>query len=647
MNRRHEWEFTWVHKAVLVAFLDAIIVLFSYLMALLARFDFKFSEIPLNYIEGYLWSMPFWVAATIVVFYVCRLYHSVWSLASISEIQMSVVSYMILLVVYLVGTLFMRLRMPRSYYFMGYIISFGLTTALRFSYRILRFYLGKSETDADATDRIMIIGGGAAGQILIKELTNGKRFHTKVCCVIDDNPDKLGRVLEGIPIVGNRNDILTMVKKYKINEIVLAIPSATQKVTREILRICNTTECKLKVLPGMYQFITEEVSVSKLREVSIEDLLGREAINIDLDSVTGYVMGKTVLVTGGGGSIGSELCRQIAKYNPKCLIIFDIYENNAYEIQQELKKKYPLLHLEVLIGSVRNTKRIESVMELYRPDIVYHAAAHKHVPLMEDSPNEAIKNNVFGTYKTARAADKFGVKKFVLISTDKAVNPTNIMGASKRMCEMVIQTFSRYSKTEYVAVRFGNVLGSNGSVIPLFKKQMAAGGPVTVTHPDIIRYFMTIPEAVSLVLQAGAFAKGGEIFVLDMGEPVKIADLAKNLIRLSGYTLGVDMEIKYTGLRPGEKLFEELLANEEGLQKTQNELIYIGKPLEFDEVHFLSELKKLEQAAIDERFDVKQIVAGIVPTYHIKEEDKKRDSAIYEEFCKLGRASHEGPVMED
>ncbi len=397
----------------------------------------------------------------------------------------------------------------------------------------------------------------------------------------------------------------------------------------------------------MYQLITEEVSVSKLREVSIEDLLGRDAIKIDIDSISGYVRNKVVLVTGGGGSIGSELCRQIAAHNPKILIIFDIYENNAYDIQQELKKKYPALKLEVLIGSVRNTKRIESVMELYRPDVIYHAAAHKHVPLMEDSPNEAIKNNVFGTYKTARAADKYGVKKFVLISTDKAVNPTNIMGASKRLCEMIIQTFSRYSRTEFVAVRFGNVLGSNGSVIPLFKKQMAAGGPVTVTHPDIIRYFMTIPEAVSLVLQAGALAKGGEIFVLDMGEPVKIADLAKNLIRLSGYTLGVDMDIVYTGLRPGEKLYEEILTKEEGLKKTANNLIYVGKPLEFNEVHFLSELKLLEEAAADEQRDVKEIVSRIVPTYHIRPEDKERDEEAYQELLSLGKASHEKPVVED
>ena len=385
--------------------------------------------------------------------------------------------------------------------------------------------------------------------------------------------------------------------------------------------------------------------MSKLRDVSIDDLLGRDAIQIDLDSVVSHLTDKTILVTGGGGSIGSELCRQIAKYHPRRLIIFDIYENNAYDIQQELKHDFPDLNLKVLIGSVRNTNRIETVMERYRPDVVYHAAAHKHVPLMEDSPNEAIKNNVFGTYKTARAADKYGVKRFVLISTDKAVNPTNIMGASKRMCEMIIQTFNHYSKTEYVAVRFGNVLGSNGSVIPLFKKQMEAGGPVTVTHPDIIRYFMTIPEAVSLVLQAGAFAEGGEIFVLDMGEPVKIDDLAKNLIRLSGYTLGVDMEIKYTGLRPGEKLYEELLIKEEGLKKTKNELIFIGEPLEFDEVHFLSELKKLEQAAIDESMDIKEMVAEIIPTYHIRKEDKERDEAIYRELVSLGKASHEKPVV--
>lgn len=616
MNRRHEWEFTWVHKAVLVAFLDAIIVLFSYLMALLARFDFKFSEIPLNYIEGYLWSMPFWVAATIVVFYVCRLYHSVWSLASISEIQMSVVSYMILLVVYLVGTLFMRLRMPRSYYFMGYIISFGLTTALRFSYRILRFYLGKSETDADATDRIMIIGGGAAGQILIKELTNGKRFHTKVCCVIDDNPDKLGRVLEGIPIVGNRNDILTMVKKYKINHIIYAIPATTGKNRKEILNICKETDCKLQTVPSVAQLINGEVNVTRIRDVEITDLLGRAQVKVNNQEILTAIRNQVVLVTGGGGSIGSELCRQIAKAGPKSLIIFDIYENNAYEIQQELKRTHKNLEIVVLIGSVRNNSRINWIMDTYKPDIVYHAAAHKHVPLMEESPNEAIKNNVIGTYKTAKAAARVGVRKFVFISTDKAVNPTNIMGASKRLCEMVIQMMDRRcDSTDFVAVRFGNVLGSNGSVIPLFKKQIAEGGPVTVTDKDIIRYFMTIPEAVSLVLQASYYAKGGEIFILDMGEPVRIDDMARNLIRLSGYTPDVDIPIVYTGLRPGEKLYEELLMSEEGMQDTENELIHIGHPIDMDDEWFEERLGLLEELSSSESNEIKRVVAEIVPTY--------------------------------
>ena len=491
------------------------------------------------------------------------------------------------------GFSLLYLPIPRSYYFFYFILLSITTLITRFSYRILHTMQNGIKKSAKHSRNTIVIGAGEAGNMIIKELKSSKYLNQKVVCVIDDNPSKKGKYIHGIRIIGGRDMIQEAAKKYDAEEIILAIPSAGNKATRDILRICNLTDCKLKILPGMYQLINDEVGVSNMREVSIEDLLGRDAINIDMESVGQYVSNKRVLVTGGGGSIGSELCRQIAAHNPKLLIIFDIYENNAYEIQQELIRKYPNLKLEVLIGSVRNTSRIESVMEYYRPEVVFHAAAHKHVPLMEDSPNEAIKNNVFGTYKTARAADKYGVKKFVLISTDKAVNPTNIMGASKRMCEMIVQTFSKYSRTEYVIVRFGNVLGSNGSVIPLFKKQMEAGGPVTVTHPDIIRYFMTIPEAVSLVLQAGAYAHGGEIFVLDMGEPVKIADLAKNLIRLSGYTLGVNMEIKYTGLRPGEKLYEELLTKEEGLQKTANDLIFIGKPLEFDEVHFLSQsLKK-------------------------------------------------------
>ena len=620
MSKR-EFELTWVHKAVMVAFIDALIILFSYAVALVARFDFMYTSVPSMYIAGYLWSMPFWIASTIVIFYVCKLYHSVWSLASIAEIQMSVAAYMILAVVYVAGALFMHLRMPKAYYFIGYILSFCLTTFLRFSYRIFRFYVVKSDADADETDRIMMVGGGAAAQVLIKELTSGKRVHTKVCCVIDDNPNKLGRVLEGIPIVGNRYDILEMVKKYRINHIIYAIPATTGKNRKDILNICKETNCKLQTVPSVAQLINGEVSVSRIRDVEITDLLGRAQVRVNNDEILAAIRNQVVMVTGGGGSIGSELCRQIAKAKPKRLIIFDIYENNAYEIQQELKRSHRNLDVVVLIGSVRNTNRINWVMDTYEPDIIYHAAAHKHVPLMEESPNEAIKNNVIGTYKTAKAAARVGVRKFVFISTDKAVNPTNIMGASKRLCEMVIQMMDRKSKTDFVAVRFGNVLGSNGSVIPLFKEQIAEGGPVTVTDKDIIRYFMTIPEAVSLVLQASYYAKGGEIFILDMGEPVRIDDMARNLIRLSGYTPDIDIPIVYTGLRPGEKLFEELLMSEEGLQDTANELIHIGHPIEMDDDWFEEKLKVLDEASEHESEKIKEIVAEIVPTYQWKRQN--------------------------
>ena len=436
-----------------------------------------------------------------------------------------------------------------------------------------------------------------------------------LACVIDDTSSKFGKRLCGVPIVGNRNDIPAMVEKYKISKIIYAIPSAPAAVRKEILDICTTTGCEVQMLPGIFQMVNGEVSVSKLRKVDPQDLLGRDPIKVNLDEIMGYISGKTVMVTGGGGSIGSELCRQIARAKPKQLIIFDIYENNAYEIQMELKRNHPELNLEVLIGSVRNTNRLDYVLGKYQPELVFHAAAHKHVPLMEDSPNEAIKNNVFGTYKMAKAAAKYGVKRFVLISTDKAVNPTNIMGASKRLCEMVVQMMNRESETEFVAVRFGNVLGSNGSVIPLFKKQIEAGGPVTVTHPDIIRYFMTIPEAVSLVLQAGYYAKGGEIFVLDMGEPVKIDTMARNLIRLSGYEPDVDIKVQYTGLRPGEKLYEELLMKEEGMQDTANKLIHIGKPIEMDDEQFKEQLDRLEKACKEEVTNMKDIVSEIVPTY--------------------------------
>lgn len=633
-------------RMIALFIVDMLTVVLDSYLAIILRFKLDNIWVPEEYMSSVEHYMIINVITTVIIFLLLNLYNRVWSYASLYEMLLIVCAAMLSTAFQAFGFSLLYLPIPRSYYFFYFILLSITTLITRFSYRILYTMQNGIKKSAKHSRNTIVIGAGEAGNMIIKELKSSKYLNQKVVCVIDDNPSKKGKYIHGIRIVGGRDMIQEAAKKYDAEEIILAIPSAGNKATRDILRICNLTDCKLKILPGMYQLINDEVGVSNLREVSIEDLLGRDTINIDMESVGQYVSNKRVLVTGGGGSIGSELCRQIAAHNPKLLIIFDIYENNAYDIQQELVRKYPNLKLEVLIGSVRNTSRIESVMEYYRPDVVFHAAAHKHVPLMEDSPNEAIKNNVFGTYKTARAADKYGVKKFVLISTDKAVNPTNIMGASKRMCEMIVQTFSKYSRTEYVIVRFGNVLGSNGSVIPLFKKQMEAGGPVTVTHPDIIRYFMTIPEAVSLVLQAGAYAHGGEIFVLDMGEPVKIADLAKNLIRLSGYTLGVNMEIKYTGLRPGEKLYEELLTKEEGLQKTANDLIFIGKPLEFDEVHFLSQLRELEKAAMEESPDIKEKVAGIISTYHIRPEDKKRDSEAFRELVSLGRISHEGPSVE-
>ena len=537
-------------RMILLFIVDVITIIVDSYLALIVRYKMDGNTVPVEDLASVNTYLLINIVTTMIIFLLLNLYNRVWSYASLYEALLVCAAAILSTAFQAFGMSLLYLTVPRSFHLFYFFFLTMTTLITRFSYRILHALQRGISKNTNRPINTMVIGAGEAGNIIITEMKTSKHLNRNVVCVIDDNPSKTGKYIRGVRIVGDRTKIKEAAKKYDVDEIMLAIPSADNKDTRDILRICNETTCKLKVLPGVYQLINDEVSVSKLREVSIEDLLGRDTVKIDIDSIAGYVRGKSVLVTGGGGSIGSELCRQIAAHNPRMLIIFDIYENNAYDIQQELKKKYPKLRLEVLIGSVRNTKRIESVMDLYRPDVVYHAAAHKHVPLMEDSPNEAIKNNVFGTYKTARAADKYGVKKFVLISTDKAVNPTNIMGASKRLCEMIIQTFSRYSKTEFVAVRFGNVLGSNGSVIPLFKKQMAAGGPVTVTHPDIIRFFMTIPEAVSLVMQAGALAHGGEIFVLDMGEPVKIADLAKNLIRLSGYTLGVDMNIEYTGLRP-------------------------------------------------------------------------------------------------
>ena len=610
----------WMRRAYILLFMDIISVLVSYLAALLLRFDFVFSGIPREYLDGYMWSMPYWCIITVVVFYGFRLYHSIWRFAGMDEAKRIVQAYITLLFLYLAGAIVMDLHMPKSYYFVGYVFNIILTAALRFSYRAARSWISSREKEKneqeEKPDRVMVIGAGQAGQAVIREMQRSSHLNTEVCCVIDDNPNKKGRMLEGVPIVGNRYDIVDKVKEYEITRIVYAIPATTGKNRKDILNLCKDTGCRMQTVPGTYQILNGEVSVTKLRDVEITDLLGRAQVRVNNAEILEALQGKVVMVTGGGGSIGSELCRQIAKSDPKMLIIFDIYENNAYAIQQELKRKYPDLNLVTLIGSVRNTRRVGSVIETYRPDVIYHAAAHKHVPLMEDSPNEAIKNNVEGTYKVAQAAAKWGVKKFVLISTDKAVNPTNIMGASKRLCEMVVQMMNRQSDTDFVAVRFGNVLGSNGSVIPLFKKQIAEGGPVTVTDKRIIRYFMTIPEAVSLVLQASYYAKGGEIFVLDMGDPVKIDDMARNLIRLSGFVPDEDIKIVYTGLRPGEKLYEELLMKEEGMQETANELIFIGKPIEMDDEDFKEKLELLDRESRSESPRIKEIVAEIVPTYH-------------------------------
>ena len=617
----------WQERALLMCVADICTVMASYFLALLLRYDFTYSAIEERFIIGFQQIILPWCAVTVVVFYLCHLYHSIWSLASTKELISILKAYLILVPVYLVLRRVLDIFMPRSYFVMGLIMNFCLTVGIRFCYRVLRVQMVEIRRGNQREDRIMIIGGGAAGQVLIKEMQNNPvRIKGKVCCVIDDDPDKKGRYIEGIEIVGDRYDIHKMVAKYHINTIVYAIPSTNAKDRKNILDICKETGCRLRTIPGVYQLVNNEVSVNRLRDVEIADLLGREQVKVNNEEIFASLEGKTVLVTGGGGSIGSELCRQIAHANPGQLIIFDIYENNAYAIQQELKRKCPNLNLVTLIGSVRNTNRINGVMNTYHPDIVFHAAAHKHVPLMEDSPNEAIKNNVMGTYKTAVAAANAGVGKFVLISTDKAVNPTNIMGASKRLCEMVVQMMDRRSpNTSFVAVRFGNVLGSNGSVIPLFKKQIAEGGPVTITDKRIIRYFMTIPEAVALVLQASYYARGGEIFVLEMGDPVKIDDMARNLIRLSGLTPDVDIEIVYTGLRPGEKLYEELLMNEEGLQDTDNKLIHIGKPIEMDDAWFQEKLKELEEASKQESDRIKELVSEVVPTYVYKKgqtEDK-------------------------
>lgn len=652
----------WKLIALYLLIYDIVTINLSYFIGLWLRFDLQYSKIPSEYLMAFIKFAPFYTAFSIIVFYMMHMYNSLWRFASFNELTSIMMATVVTGTAHVVGiTLFVR-RMPIAYYVFGICAQFIFTTGIRFGYRFVnleRAKREKTEKSAHVKHHVMVIGAGAAGMTVLRELHNSRELTSRACCVIDDNPNKWNRFIEGTPIVGGRDTILENVEKYDIDTIMLTMPSASAKDKRDILNICKETNCELKSLPGIYQLANGEVLLSKMKSVAIEDLLGRDQIKVDMAEIFNQLKGKTILVTGGGGSIGSELCRQIAAHEPKQLIIFDVYENNAYEIEQELRRKYKdRLNLVVLIGSVRDTRRIDMVFEKFRPDIVYHAAAHKHVPLMETSPNEAIKNNVVGTYKTAYAALKYGAQKFVLISTDKAVNPTNIMGASKRLCEMVIQSMDVISRTgknnllpllhahrdvddpmdradvgvgndvqedtvskaknrtQFVAVRFGNVLGSNGSVIPLFKKQIEAGGPVTVTHPDIVRYFMTIPEAVSLVLQAGTYAAGGEIFVLDMGEPVKIDSLARNLIKLSGFEPDVDIKISYSGLRPGEKLYEEKLMAEEGLKKTDNDLIHIGQPIPFDTEKFLRQLETLAAESYENSDHIVELVESIVTTFH-------------------------------
>lgn len=626
--------------SILLAVYDIMAVNVSYFLALLFRFDGFFSQIPDYYIRAYVKFIPIYTILCLVIFYASKMYQSVWQYASFNELAHTCIGSTVASLLHILLITVIYYRMPISYYLWGSCFQMILLVAARFSYRFLLLEIRRVRS-SDGSHNVMVIGAGGAGQTIIRSIVRNRLSGDKVVCIIDDNPNKWNRYIDGIPIVGGRDDIMYFVEKYDIDKIYIAIPSASKENKRDIINICSETNCVLKNLPDFYQYANTDINIGSLRDVSVEDLLGREPLRTDMSDVFEMIKGKTILVTGGGGSIGSELCRQIAAHQPERLIIFDIYENNAYAIQQELREKYPEMELTVLIGSVRDSRRLEYVFKKYHPDIVYHAAAHKHVPLMEDSPCEAIKNNVVGTYKTAYAAMINNCKRFVLISTDKAVNPTNIMGASKRLCEMVIQAFDRCVKngdmssistlhihpraaaaepegklrTEFVAVRFGNVLGSNGSVVPQFKQQIERGGPLTVTHPDIVRYFMTIPEAVSLVLLAGAYAHGGEIFVLDMGSPVKIDTLARNLIKLSGLVPDVDIKIEYTGLRPGEKLYEEKLMAEEGLKRTPNKLIHIGNPIPFDTAEFRAQLEELMTAAYDNDDDIRTIVEKMVPTY--------------------------------
>ena len=603
-------------RVIFLALVDLVVIQFSAFMALLARFDFSYTLLRESmFLDALLRYAPWFTMLTVLIFIPLKLYSSLWEFASVDELLHILLAAMAVAVLQFAAIVLNLVDLPLSFPMLNAMFLAVLTVLFRFSSRRAR-RIARRRSRRGVQARTMLIGAGSAGMQTLREFETSENSKNHVVCIIDDDPQKTGRYLNNVKIVGTRCDIAKAAQDYRVEEIVFAIPAAPTQQRKQILKLCQETGCKLKILPGISQLANGEVKVQKIRDVDVLDLLGRDSVQVDLSQIAEYLSGKTVLVTGGGGSIGSELCRQIAGHRPKRLVIFDIYENNAYDIQQELRRTHPGLELITLIGSVRDTERVNMLFETYRPEIVFHAAAHKHVPLMEDSPNEAIKNNVFGTYHVARAADRYGTKTFVLISTDKAVNPTNVMGASKRICEMIVQTMANRSATKFVAVRFGNVLGSNGSVIPLFKRQIAEGGPVTVTHPDIIRYFMTIPEAVQLVLQAGAYANRGEIFVLDMGEPVRIDDLARNLIRLSGFTPDEDIEIRYTGLRPGEKLFEEMLMDEEGLRETANKLIHIGQPIRISEEHFLEQLAQLETACEQNSPQIRALIARIVPTYH-------------------------------
>lgn len=616
-------------RSTALVFLDILIIMGSMTGALWIRCDFQFMNIDRVYLDTIKNYMAINIVCTVMIYAVMKLYSSLWRFASIEELKNVIGAVVLSTAVQITGMKLMEFQIPLSYPLLYMLLLACLTVVSRFSYRFLRIafrnYVNEKRNEPIRT---MIVGAGAAGYMIVREMKNSKHLNRKIPCIIDDDSSKIGSFLQGIPIVGKKEKIPYFAEKYRVEEIVIAIPTMEPEKQRELLEICQRTSCKILILPGIYQLVNEEVSVSMLREVQIEDLLGREPVSLAMDEIMDYVEDKTVLVTGGGGSIGSEICRQVALHNPGMLIIFDIYENNAYEIQNELRKKYPELDLKVLIGSVRNQKRIDTVFETYRPDLVFHAAAHKHVPLMEDSPNEAIKNNVLGTWVVASAADRYEAQKMVLISTDKAVRPTNIMGASKRLCELIMQSFAQKSRTEYAAVRFGNVLGSNGSVVPLFRKQIAEGGPVTVTHPEIIRYFMTIPEAVNLVLQCGALAKGGEIFILDMGEPVKILELAKKMIRLSGYVPGKDIEIEFTGLRPGEKLYEELLISEENLKKTDKDRIFVVQQTRVDCDKIREKVEKMVLKAYDETEDIRSMVKELVPEYVIQQNEPMEEAAV-------------------